>query len=408
MEGKGTALSRRARRRGAVLGMTLLFAGAAASARDIRQIEADFLRGSIQQKTSAVREAAENDSVALCLKALDFALDVQDVLAGDSDLHELVTVSVRLLKKTMLTEEQAKDVSAKLAQVFKAFPDNKIRVAVLDKFEEFPSESNVSLINAYVAEKAQKAAEDALSAPMDDVLLKSVRLLKSAGNKTSFNVLFVADLMNIWPGYKDELEDAFGPLANSCGPEIIRMMSSVRLSEKIDILDIVRRNEKISKKIKGELAENALSASIYKADGEIPAAEELSPEHVQLQLASLKLISDTQWTRASKMVTDYFPIARLEYESSLITPVQFAQAIGDIAAVACAETGQVLSSYLDFLNKCMESDDAPVEAVVLSVINALGGLGDKTAFDYLLYVTYLDYPQEVTDAARNALAQLKW
>ena len=84
------------------------------------------------------------------------------------------------------------------------------------------------------------------------------------------------------------------------------------------------------------------------------------------------------------------------------------RAIGDIAAVACAETGQVLSSYLDFLNKSMESDNAPVEAVVLSVIHALGGLGDKTAFDYLLYVTYLDYPQEVTDAARTALAQLKW
>lgn len=386
----------------------MLFCAGIASARDFRQIEADFVRGDIRQKTKAVKEAAASDNVSLSLKAIDFALDVQDVLAGDSDLNELLSVSVMSLKKKAVTEEQSKEISAKLAQVFKIFPDNKIRVAVLDKFEEFPAENNVSLINAYVAEKAQKAAEDALSAPMDDVLLKSIRLLRSTGNKTSFGVLFVADLMGIWPDYKQELEEAFGPLANSCGAEILKILASVQMSEKIDILDIVRRNEKISKKIKGEVAEKALSSSIYKADGEIPDAEELSPEQVQVQLASLKLISDLQWTRASKMVTDYFPIARLEYENNLITPVQFAQAIGDIAAVACAETGQVLSSYLDFLNKSMESDNAPVEAVVLSVIHALGGLGDKTAFDYLLYVTYLDYPQEVTDAARTALAQLKW
>ena len=54
------------------------------------------------------------------------------------------------------------------------------------------------------------------------------------------------------------------------------------------------------------------------------------------------------------------------------------------------------------------AEDTPEEAVVLSVIKALGGLGDKAAFDYLLYATYLDYPSDVTDAARLALAKLKW
>ena len=56
----------------------------------------------------------------------------------------------------------------------------------------------------------------------------------------------------------------------------------------------------------------------------------------------------------------------------------------------------------------MEQNRAPSQAVVLSVINALGGLGDKTAFDGLLYVTYLNYPEDIVKAAKTALTKLKW
>ena len=91
-----------------------------------------------------------------------------------------------------------------------------------------------------------------------------------------------------------------------------------------------------------------------------------------------------------------------------ISDEDFAMAIADIAKVASSETSVVLSQYLDFLNKKMENREPPVQTVILAVINALGGLGDKTAFDYLLYVTYLDYPEEVIAAAKNALSKLKW
>jgi hypothetical protein len=46
--------------------------------------------------------------------------------------------------------------------------------------------------------------------------------------------------------------------------------------------------------------------------------------------------------------------------------------------------------------------------VLLAVIESLGALGDKAAFDNLLYVTYLPYPETITTAARTALAGLKW
>jgi hypothetical protein len=50
----------------------------------------------------------------------------------------------------------------------------------------------------------------------------------------------------------------------------------------------------------------------------------------------------------------------------------------------------------------------PAKSVVLALIFALGELGDKTAFDTLLYVTYISYPLEVIDAAKASLAKLQW
>ena len=71
-------------------------------------------------------------------------------------------------------------------------------------------------------------------------------------------------------------------------------------------------------------------------------------------------------------------------------------------------TAQTLSNYLADLNRNAEQSMYPAKPVVLAVIKGLGVLGDKAAFDNLLYVTYLTYPQDVIAAAREALAKLKW
>jgi hypothetical protein len=44
----------------------------------------------------------------------------------------------------------------------------------------------------------------------------------------------------------------------------------------------------------------------------------------------------------------------------------------------------------------------------LAVVGNLGILGDKTAFDHLLYIGYLQYPESVKRAARDALQKLRW
>ena len=56
----------------------------------------------------------------------------------------------------------------------------------------------------------------------------------------------------------------------------------------------------------------------------------------------------------------------------------------------------------------MEKGTPVASEIVLAVINTLGAIGDKSAFDSLLAVTYLNYEESVLTAARDALSGLRW
>ncbi len=372
------------------------------AAAGLKQYEIDYIKGDIKAKAAAVEQAGLAQDNELPMQALNMALSVSDTLSRDPELDALVVSAVGAISRTNPSENSV--IAAKLGETFKKFNDDPVRLAVLRKFYDFPSAANTSLVNAYVTERMQLVTVAGQKEQMDDVLLSSITYLGRHGNNSTFSILFIADLLGIWQEQKELLRATYTPLANNCENEILSILSNVDMSKKLEILEITSQSDSFSQKICAEVAENAFSASIYN----IGEMTDISQAQVEVQMAALQTISDTQWTRAASMATDYFDIARQEYELNLLTPEQFSGIIENIASVASSETGQVLSSYLDFLNKSMESKDAPVEAVVLSVIKALGGLGDKAAFDYLLYVTYLDYPEPVVKAARDALAKLKW
>ncbi|MCR5218434.1 hypothetical protein [Treponema sp.] len=355
-----------------------------------QQFEIDYVKGNLEDKITAVKESARIGDYSLNVKAMDFCLEYNKLLSQEEGFKSLLLEAL-----TSISSSYPEDVSGRLCRIFKEIQDVEVRLAVLDRFNDYSSANSVSLVNSYLSEQIRN------NSPSDEIILKSVKYLQSNGNVTSFRLIFVADILGIWEENTEALSQAWGPLANNSENEMLQVFQSSDFNQKLLILRAVQKNPYVSKKIRSEIAENALSEAIYNIG-------ETSDVIIELQKESLRVIADCQWTRAASLATDYFSVARKEYENGHMTAEDFAAVITDIAAIASDETGHVLSEYLDFLNKSKEFSNAPVEAVVLSVINALGGLGDKTAFDYLLYVTYLDYSPEVITAARNALAKLKW
>ena len=76
--------------------------------------------------------------------------------------------------------------------------------------------------------------------------------------------------------------------------------------------------------------------------------------------------------------------------------------------MSSSEAAQVLALQLGFINSRTEKTGLYDEAIILAIINSLGELADKSAFDNLLYIGYLNYPDKIQSAAREALARLKW
>ena len=102
-----------------------------------------------------------------------------------------------------------------------------------------------------------------------------------------------------------------------------------------------------------------------------------------------------------------FEIAALEYDRGKTDKTYFLAAIDGLGAMRAHEAAERLTLYLGLLNSYTEGGQKVDEQITLSVINNLGLLGDQVAGDNLLFVAFIDYPDGVKEAAREAFKNLK-
>ncbi|HNY22932.1 MAG TPA: hypothetical protein PKO22_12370, partial [Treponemataceae bacterium] len=122
-------------------------------------------------------------------------------------------------------------------------------------------------------------------------------------------------------------------------------------------------------------------------------------------MADLKRL---RWSQAGSAVTKYFYSVQADYKIGKMGIDRLIPVINCMGSMQSNEAAQALSIFLGLLNSETEQKKTYNEQLMLAVIQALGDLGDKTAFDYLLYIGYLDYPESVKKASRDALARLEW
>ncbi len=361
-----------------------------------KNYEIQFSKGDISQKTTAVLAAAAEGDYSLAVKAIEFAISEKDILSGDTEYLTLVRTSVKTLSES--NSLKIKNNEKNIIELFNSFTEEDIRLSVLDIMANCASANVVTVINNYLTECTMNNVQ------MNPVILKAITVLGKIGNTTSFQVLFAISLNQNWPLYERQIDAALAPLAEGCEKEIIRIMNIAPIEDKIEILNILSRIDLYSQNIAGEVAEIGLSVSI----SNIQSFNDMTEERINLQIAAIRLLSKTRWTRASQTVTEFFPYIKIEYEEKIINAKQFAEIIECMSEIASGKTAVVLSEYLDSLNRSLEENNVPETAVIMAVIKTLGRLGDKSAFDSLLSVTYLDYPEEISIAAKQALSDLKW
>ena len=365
----------------------------------------EFVRGNLVEKTAVVKSVTSDEAIELAIDAIDFSINNKKILGDDRELAALAVAGVFALPQKYfdsIGEDEKSEITKKLLDLFKNFEDDTVRITILNKLSVI-NISNENLITEFLNEIN---LDDAFVSRNKDFVKTVINTLGVMGNNTSFEILY--ELLNneSWSIYHSDLEQSLGTLAQKSTQNIIDLIKNGDVQDCRRIFDLIQKNEKNSQFFKAEIAENVLAQTIYIVGTTSFDDKEL----VSLQLDSIRVLTKYKWTRAARTMVAFFDIAVSEYEAKQMSHTEFIEVIKGVSVIVPIEAVSICSNYLVCMNQkkangnISESD----ENVVLALISALGAIGDKTAFDSLLAVTYYNYSDKIITAARNALARLKW
>jgi hypothetical protein len=367
-----------------------------------------FIAGSIADKTRIILRLdlsqPQPERVNVLPKtAIEFVLANKDDLGDSAELENLFLAALGKL------QNGAQEL-ALLNSLLEHYATGRAASAILALFYDYarlnPAQmkQTVPVLNGFLLKNTALLSTNA------DPVRAAIRTLSLCGDSSSFRPLLVYAMQTRDTETSALALDALLAITDGFEQNALQIIAERPVSEKLYIFRIIQQNDKISSEFKAKSAENALSQAITIArDNNM-----ISGDLIALQTEALNVIVHYEWTQASSLVLSLFPVAQREDETSVLREDKFIQALQANASLGVSGAGRVLSNYLAVLNAITEqyagnSATKPVSAaVVLALIHTLGTLGDKTAFDNLLYVTYLDYDTAVIQSAREALAKLKW
>ena len=364
-----------------------------------------FIKGNISEKTSAVREASGAESILLALKAIDFSLENKDLLGNDRELEGLAVAAILSISPDYIknaNDSQKSIIVSQFINLFnKFFESNTVAIATLTKYsslyEYMQDRQFVETLNFFL--KSQEIKKT------DESVIKSVlNTLQLIGNSETFLILYSVLNDKDYSNIKNEIENTLVSLAFISQNEIIGLLETADVKDLSQIFKIIKKNQKISKNYICDVSEKVISKSILL----LGSSSFVSQEDILVQLEAFNNLSDNKWTRASLVAVSYFQFAKKIYNQNLMTETQFESVINCLSNVSPVDAVNPLTAYLEELNRQKENEMDVSSAIVLSVIKTLGAIGDKSAFDSLLAVTYLDYDESILSAARKALSGLRW
>jgi hypothetical protein len=200
---------------------------------------------------------------------------------------------------------------------------------------------------------------------------------------------------------KEEAIKAFFEIDGNAFDFCINAIINNPVEEKLYAFKLVLSREELSGEEKGKLAETALEVALV-----LPG--DRRSEIRELGEMSLAIIKETGSIRALPQVLKYYnqSLATFRYDSS--GKQQLLSAISCLGNLKSVDAAQAMTLQLGLYNSRFPDLQVNEYDVVLALIRALGQLGYKASNDALHYASILSYPEEITDAARKALANLKW
>jgi hypothetical protein len=231
-----------------------------------------------------------------------------------------------------------------------------------------------------------------------------ISTLGAFGDASSFRPLFSGLSVGYTQRINNEIQRAMESLQGNFSATILDILQRGTPAEKIAAFRLGTESEKLKAANQGDFARIALEIAM----NYVPARNESVTEINPLKYAAIQSITRNRWIPAGPLVIRHFYQTLDDYKNGVAAKERFLEAITCLGVMGNSEAAQILALQLGYNNSAMEFNAEYDTDIMLSLIQALGEIGDRLSFDHLLYVSFLNYPQQIQIAAREALNRIRW
>ncbi len=363
----------------------------------------NFTIASLDVKIQILQDAASGRNAAdmgpLYEQALEFVTDNGSLMASDARFNQLAAIAAQQIGVVKYTASKGG-----LWKLFQIDSDTQTlqNAAVALGVVGAGDADTIANLNHYVDTQNNLFAGG--KQPDMIVLAACMQALGSLGDPSSFPILFSA--MNV--GYPDKItavaKDALLSIKGDFQALLTGVIKERPLSEKRLALQMALDSDKLTSDQKAQVSQFALDISLHSSAADAAAKDGFR----DMRFTAARALGDRAWAPAASLLVEHLDTTIGEFDKGLVDTNHLLDAISELGATGTHDAAVRLTQYLVLINSYTEKGKAYDEKVVTSILNALGALGDKVAFDDLMYTQYLNYPTGVKKAARAALDKLKW
>ena len=366
----------------------------------------NFVRSSLDGKLALLREASSIQGAVmgpLFDAALRFVVDNTVLLGPDPQLKDLA-----ILAATEAGRTAYKKSIDNLWTLFQAYKDQDVRAAAIASLG-YAGAGEVRVaenLNAFLA--SQNSLFRSGAQPEYPALSACIDALGRLGDGSSFPVLFSAYVAAYTPELAAQAAAALGSIKGDYRGYLLQVIAKNPPLEKAAAFAAGMENPNFSDLDRGELSEAAMAAALaYAEDG-----SDLAPAELQALLAlrseSTRRFTALKREKAAPLAIRHFHLVQGDYDKGFASKTDLLEAIACLGFMGSKEAAQTLVIHLQLTNDRTDKETTYDEALIMAIINALGELGDKSAFNDLVNTVYNQYySSEIKNAARSAILKLK-
>jgi len=327
--------------------------------------------------------------------AMTFVLDNYAQMGELAQINNIINISLN-----GLVNSNRRESLGILWKLFSEYPDDRtgaeilVAMGVLGKGNQTITEN----INNYLMEKNDVFRS---GSNVDYSMISAcIAAIMELGDSSSYPTLFAS----ICAGYPEVISsEAYGALELIHG-NLYQFLSGVIENnppdEKFAAFRAGVNSERLRLWERGQLAELALDQAL--------SAEDDNADMTAMRYSSVLALAGYRWTRANSSVIRHYYRVQADFFSGAASMERLIEAIACLGAVGNSQAALILGLQLGLINARMESTAFFDADITLAIVQALGLIGDNAAFDHLLSVKNLSYPENITAAAEEALERLKW